>query len=119
MDEQNPVYLRLRYNESLESKKNILSSEISLLNIIKIARRYHSFRIEELRIKDDLYKSIKKLGLLIRKSKSTLPFLKPPQKKEEEKPVLKKEKIKVKQNVDEKLESQLKDIQEKLKSMGR
>jgi hypothetical protein len=114
--DENPVYVRLGYYESIESKKNLLSSEMSLLNIIKIARRYNSLKQEELDLKNKIYKAVRELDASLRRTRDTFPFFKVPQitKKEE----VKKE-IVTKDRYDKDLELQLKEIQDKLKSIGR
>jgi len=78
MEKENPVYLKLGYYESLGAKRDILSSQASLLNVIKIMRRYNSLREEELRIKANLHKQIKELNSKVKETKSYFPFDTPP-----------------------------------------
>jgi hypothetical protein len=116
--EENPVYFRIGYYEALESKKDILASEMAFLNLIKIARRYNLLKEEELEIKNKMYKAIKELDLLTRKTKASFPFLKLPEKQKE---TVNKEVIVIKparKDYDENLEAELRKIQEKLKSMS-
>ncbi len=118
---ENPVYLRLMYNESLGSKKALLSSEILLLNIIKIMKRYNALRMEEFMVKTEMYKAIRQLESLMKKTKSSFPFLKIPENIQREKIAKMKknvEKTMPRKILDEDLESQLRDIQEKLRSIG-
>ena len=116
---QNPVYVKLGYDESVDSKKDLLSSEISFLNLIKIIRRYNALRQEEFLIKIKMDKSIRALDAAVRKTKSTFPFLKMPQTPKREE-VTKKEVITVnKESFDRDLENQLRDIQARLNSIGR
>ncbi|VVB82315.1 Uncharacterised protein [uncultured archaeon] len=115
----NPVYVKLEYNESLESKKDLLSSEISFLNLIKIMRRYNALRQEEFLIKLKIDRSLKALDLAVKKTKSTFPFLKIPKQARREE-INKKEIVTInKESFDRDLESQLRDIQERLISIGR
>lgn len=112
MIEPNPVYVKLKYNEGVESKKDILSTEVSLLNGIKIIQRYNFVRTEEFKIKSRIFKAIKELNLTIRKTQSTFPFLKLPDKirkknQEDDIEIIRKE-------ADQDLESELRNIQEKL-----
>lgn len=118
-EEKNPVYIRFGYDESVESKKEVLSSEMSLLNIMKIMRRYNSLRNEELRIKAQMYKMIKDLNLAVRKTRASFPFLKIPQKAKREEIILTKSATITREHFDTDLENQLRDIQERLKSIGR
>jgi hypothetical protein len=111
---ENPVYFKLEYDESLESKKDILYSEISLLNLLKIIKKYNTIRSEELKIKSQVYTSIKELNLAMKKMKSSLPFLKIPEKEKREE--LKKEVdiTRKREDFDYDLKSQLQEIQNKL-----
>ena len=115
MTESNPVYLKIDYGESLESKKDILSLEISLLKIVKIIQRYQVLREGELKIKSKLNRAIKELGIKIRKTHSCLPAM------EITKTAKRKEKKKESEisldRTDLDLEEQLKEIQEKLKML--
>jgi len=116
LETANPVYFRLGYFESLEAKKDLLSSEMSFLNIIKIARRHNLLRKEEIEIKAKIYKAIKDLEIALRKTKASFPFLKIPERAKRE--VLKKETGTIRRNIDEDLEGELRKIQEKLKSIS-
>mgnify|MGYP001617192342 CR=1 FL=1 len=119
---ENPVYLKMGYYESLEAKRDLLSSEMSFLNLLKTMKRYNSLRLEEMRLKSEMYKAIRELDLSLRKTKSSFPFLKIPERARRQEIVEKEasEEIKpVRDTFDEDLESQLRNIQEKLKSIGR
>lgn len=116
MDE-NLVHIKLEYMEAVQSKRNVLSLEMNLLNIIKIVRRYYSLKTDELRSKTELIKKIKIFSTEIKNLQTTLPkskVLKSLKEGEEETGFREKKDI-----YDESLESQLKEIQEKLKSLGR
>lgn len=116
MEEENSVYFRLEYNESLISKKELLSSEMLLLNMIKTIRRYNALRLEELKIKSSILTATRKMGIAIRKTKSLLPISQIPQKEKREEPINKKTRVTKR---DESLESELREIQEKLRNIGR
>jgi hypothetical protein len=119
MADENPVYYRLGYDESLESKKDILYSEMSLLNLIKIIKKYNGIRAEELKARAQAFKKMKELELSVKKLNSALPFLKIPEKEKREE--LKKEvdTARKKEDFDEDLKLQLKDIQSRLDSLSR
>jgi len=121
--QENPVYFKLGHEESINSKKDLLTSELSFLTMLKIMKKYNLWRGEELRIKSEMFKKMKELDASLQKTKAVFPFLQIPegirrrkiiqieQPREEEKPVEK--------DFDENLEAQLKDIQARLSSIGR
>lgn len=117
MKEANPVYVQLGYEESLEAKKEILSSELLLLNSVKTIKNYASLRNEELKIKSKIRKAIKELGVKTKETQIAFPFLKIPKRavsfSSDEKVTIKTEKV------NDNLEFQLKEIQERLKSIER
>ncbi len=117
MTEENPLYFGMNYHELIGAKKNLLSTEVDLLNMIKIIRRYNLIRTEELKIKLQLHKSIKKLNLEVKKTASFLPFSKIPQKIKEEESGNKMIRI-AESKSNEDLESQLRQIQEKLRAIS-
>ena len=80
MKDENPVYLKVEYSESVESKRHVLSSELSLLNIMKIIKRYESLRKDEFVLRAQMYKLIKEANALIRKTRNTFPYIKVPEK---------------------------------------
>jgi len=117
MEQKNPVYIRLEYDESIESKKDVLSSEVLLLNLVKSIKNYHSIRLEELKIKAGIYKAVKGLNLTIKKTKSSFPFLKIPEKVKREN--INGKEIKVpKEKIDRDLDSEVRQIQERLRNLG-
>jgi hypothetical protein len=119
MEQKNPVYVKMGYDESLESKKNILSTEVSLLNLIKSVKAYHSIKLDELKIKSEIYKAIKELNLTMRKTKSVFPFLKIPEiKQKREAPIAKEVKM-PQEKAKNSLDLELQDIQNRLAALSR
>jgi len=116
MKEQNLIHVRIEPEEALDSKKAILSSQMSLLIILKIIKKYKLLRIEELKTKEDLHKKIKETNTEIGKLQLTLPKLKIPELLHKEKEVKKTNK-KIIANDD--LEFQLQEIQNKLNTLAR
>lgn len=114
MKEENPVHFRLGYYESVEAKKDILSSEMFLLNMTRTLRKYYLLRAEELKIRTGIQKAIKKLNVTIKKTESFLPVSQMPE-EEIEKPTVKKTKM---SKEEKDLESQLRDIQAKLRAIS-
>ena len=123
MNNENPVYLKLGYYESLEAKKDLLSSEMSFLNLMRAMKRYNALRLEEMELKSGMYKAIRELDSSLKKTKASFPFLKIPERAKREEIVKREAKEEIKpireQTFDEDLESQLRAIQEKLNSIGR
>lgn len=110
----NTIHIKLEYDEAVEAKKEILSSEIELIRIMKIIRKYNDLRHEELRLKMRLKRKSTELLREIRRIQGSLPELEIPEsvKKIERKyPPLKKE------NKEFNLEAELRGIQEKLNSL--
>lgn len=115
MEQKTPVYLRIEYGESIESKKDVLNSELLIINLIQSAKRYNAIRLEELKIKTEIYRAIKQLDSLMKETKASFPFFKIPEtrkKTETEKRNIPKAKE------DVSLEAELKSIREKLNSIG-
>ncbi len=111
------IYVKFDYYESLESKRNVLSSEMSLLNIMKAMKKYNVLRQEEMRKKEQMLKLIKQLEATLKKSKASLPLPRTPEKtkkgsKEESKSA------KAIKTFDDDLENQLREIQERLRAIG-
>ncbi len=116
MEEENPVYVKLEYYESLASKRDLLSSEKILLNIIRIIKRYHAIKLEQLRMRSHLHKSVKELDLLIKKVKSSFPFVDIPELTKHEELI--KEIDAEKEDSEEDIELQLEEIQRKLDALN-
>jgi len=111
----NLVYAKFEYYEALESKRDILSAEMSVLNVMKRMRKYHSLRIKELDKKKQLVKEVKELEMSIKKSRASLPMTEVQKKIKREEFEIKPSKIK---SADNDLEYQLREIQDRLKSLG-
>jgi hypothetical protein len=117
MTAENPVYLKLENFEARKSKKGILSTEMLLLNIIKTIKNYKQLREEEFILRMQMYKLIKETNLEIRKTRSSFPFIKLPEKQKIEE-LKYKERKKIERKEDMDLEFQLKEIQERLMKMS-
>jgi len=124
MKNENLIHVKLEYGEALQARRDILLSEINLLRIFSIIKKYHLFRSEELKTKLKIYRRIKEIKSDINKLQITLPELKIPRrlKEEQEEEVKETEKSirQIKESpYDENLETQLQQIKEKLNSIGR
>ncbi|MFH1327178.1 MAG: hypothetical protein ABIH59_03570 [archaeon] len=82
----NIIHIRLESEEAVESKKDVLNTEVSLIKIAQAIRKYKILRLKELELKIYLYKKIKEFKSDERKLKTLLPKLQIPKilKKHEE-----------------------------------
>ena len=119
------VHIKLEQPEAIEIKRDILTSEMELLKIIRIMRKYKILRMRELRLKEKLRKDMSASVTNIQKLQIMLPKGRMPKIThggEEEKDALKKVKTYTpkdqKAEQDKKrfdsLEMELSDIQSKL-----
>jgi hypothetical protein len=118
MKEQNPIHVKIDYGEAIQSKRDLLSSEKDFIRILKIIKRYNFLREEELNTKLKMQRKMKELRLNLGRLNEVFPKIKIPDilKKsdlDEEKPLKIKEK-----NKNDDLESQLREIQERLRRLG-
>ena len=114
--EETPIHIKLKYSEAFESKRDLLKSEASLLNLQKIVRRYNLFKQEERILKIKFYREMKSISANLKKLESILPKFKIPK-------IIKspqREKVEIKKNRDQNdIEAQLRDIQQKLRELSR
>ena len=116
MKDENLIHVKFEYDEALQSKREILSLEISLLKIANAIKKYRSLRLEELKLRLNLYTKIKEIIANMRKLQTTLPKLKIPEILN--KPHEKQGELKIKKIGEESdIESQLQEIQNKLNAL--
>ncbi len=127
---ENFIHVRFEREESMQSKKDVLAAELSLVNIMKSLGRYTVLRNNELKLKARLYRELKKIGADIKRLETVMPEVEIPgilkhhkkhakhEQKEEIEKTDEEEKPKVKGKKEDSLESQLKEIQRKLKSLS-
>ena len=122
------IHVKLEYSEALESKKDILLTQSNLIKLKNLIKNYQIIRIKELKRKINLYNKIKQLMNSINRLEKIMPEVKVPQfvhheNENKETPFTKNfmQKTNLMQaspkNSD--LESQLREIQEKIKSLKR
>src|SRR3989344_2841096 len=109
------IHVKLEYGEAIQSKRDILSSVRDLIRLLKVIKRYHALRKEELDLKINIFKKIKDLKADLAKLTSTLPKIKIPDILIKENPKEEKTPARKKEYPDRDLESQLQEIQEKLR----
>ena len=120
MIKENLIHVKLEYGEALEAKKDILSSEMGILKISKIMKRYHLLRTDEFRNKMKLLRKMTELKSSISGLQQTLPKIKIPKLLEKEKKPERVGKITEEEydKYEGDLETQLRKIQEKLREIG-
>lgn len=139
----NLIHVRINYDEAIESKRDILATQIDLIKIAQAIKNYRKLRMQELDLKIELKERISNIKTEFTKLRTIFPKMQLPKivqkfekkKIEEEKSLSKlgqskKEKTKnkkienktkmIKKKIiepEEDLESQLRDIQEKLNKL--
>ncbi len=115
------IHVKLEYNEALQSKKDILNSEIGLLKIAKAIKKHQILRSDEFKIKLKLHRKLKELKTNIGKLQQSLPKIKIPEILEGKREFFEEHLVKPKVEKrahDISLETQLQEIQERLKQLG-
>lgn len=116
MNNKNLLHIRLNSDELINSKKEILSTEEDLIRILQTLKKYQLLRANELKLKTRFLKKLKETKTEIKKLEEILPMPKIPK-------ILKgieseKEKFNISPKKDN-LESQLDEIQRKLRELER
>ena len=120
MPEENLIHIKLDYSEALQSKKDMLASEMSALRIAKHIKAYKYHKSNKLDLKIGLYKKIKELKNLIINLQKVLPKLHMPEilRKEGYTETDHKTESKAKKEVkDSSIEDQLWEIQRRLNEL--
>ena len=122
------IHIKFEYEEAVQAKKDILFSQANLLRIAKAVKNYNTFRSEELKLKIKAHKKIKELLTDIGKLQQTIPKIKIPEilqktfeedfKGSEGKPSVKIKIPAEKTRYDKDIETQLAEIQARLKRLG-
>jgi hypothetical protein len=127
MKEESIFHIKIDYEEAVQSKKDLLSSEKDFLNVLKTIRKYNLLRKEELNNKLRMQNKIRDLKANLTRINNILPKIKVPdflkKKNVPEKEEIEEKSIKVETKVKEAteeddLEIQLKEIQERLRKLG-
>ena len=115
---ENLVHVKFERSEALESKKDILTTEIKLLEVAKSIKAYRAYRGREFELKQVLYKKIKRLKTGIGGMQKIMPKVKIPE-------MFRKEDNKISVSASEKkagahglsVEEQLREIQRRLNEL--
>jgi len=115
------IHVKLEYNEALQSKKDILNSELGLIQVAKAIKKHQILRLDELKVKLRLYRKLKELKTNIGKLQQVLPKIKIPDILSGRREFHEEHKTKStveKRARDNSLEFQLQEIQARLKELG-
>lgn len=110
---ENLVYVKFDYSEAVQAKKDLLNSELNLLQLLKNIRKYHILRSEENKKKAKLYRKLKEVDFEITKMERILPKVAIPKITHYEEVIETKE-----ESYNQDIEEELKDIQKRLRSFG-
>jgi hypothetical protein len=114
------VHVKVGYNEALESKKELLASQINLIRMIRIIKRYNSLRVEELKVKSKVKRRLGIIKAYITRIEKALPKIKTNEVQVSPNKEIIPKKINEKEaKYDSVLEEELRQIQEKLYSLQR
>lgn len=112
MPNESLIHIKLEREEALESRRDMLASQITLLKILKKINGYRAYRAREFELKLKFYTKVKELKTSLGNLEKALPKLKIPRilkKQEHEEKRVQKTEIH-----DLSIEGQLKEIQRKL-----
>lgn len=116
MKKENLIYLKFDYEEAIQSKKDILYVEKSLMTSTIRMKAYLSLRIEELGKRLNLHRKAKELIVNIKKIQKNIPYVKFSKESEDEKEDIKKPELK-KEKYSDNIGYQLQEIQKKLNAL--
>ena len=129
------IHIKFEYGAGVQSKKDILSTEIDLLKMNQRLKNYLIYRMEELERKLDMERKLRSLKLDLGKLQNLMPDVKIPQilekahkkavqeRKAGARPKKVEQKVRVQEAPEEKpkdeLESQLAEIQKRLSALAK
>ncbi len=119
---ENPIHIMLTASESIEGKKDILKSEVSILKVSQSITNYKELRIQELQKKAMILKRFGEIKRNLTRLQKILPAVKVPKILEHENQYEEEEKISASKKITLSkgtgtVKSQLEEIQEKLRSL--
>ena len=128
--EQSLIHVKIDYMDAVQSKKDLLASEREFIRVLRIIKKYSLLRKEELTLRLKMQSKIKTLKINLGRLGEILPRVKIPtilkrDEIEEEKAefspgIFQRLRILIEQEEpkDKDLESQLREIQERLRKLG-
>jgi len=118
---ENFIHLKFEHEEAVISRRDLLTSEIDLINLIKSLEKFMALRSLELKLKAKFFREAKKMETEIKRLEKSLPDIEVPrmlkhnvQKKKE----LLESSFDLKTSKNNDLESQLMEIQRKLRQLS-
>jgi len=116
---QNIIHVKIEHSEAINSKRDFLTTQASILKIAKATNKYKLLRIEELKLKEKLHRKMSEVKTDLTKLSATLPKVKVPEiiRTPEPKTQIEKRIKTVHAKHDTELESQLSEIQEQLRKL--
>src|SRR4030042_2045630 len=79
MKNEKLIHIMFDYSAAVQSKKDILSTEVDLLKINQKLKRYIEYRMKELEIKDRLERKLRAMKLDLGKVQNLMPVLQIPE----------------------------------------
>lgn len=79
MKKDNLIHIKLEYPEAVQSKRDILGTQRDLIEILRIVKRYHIIRLQEMKLKEILFRKNKELRTSLSKLNLTFPRIKLPE----------------------------------------
>jgi len=121
MVNESTIHIGFQYEEAINAKRDLLSLEMTLLEAVKSVTNYHSLRSEELKLKSKLYLRTKEYLNLLKRLKKLLPKYKLSKRLQDlEKDKINIDKLKEEQEIKygDEIDSQLEEIQNRLKNLN-
>lgn len=115
--EKNFIYVQIDYEGAMNSKKEVLSYQMELLNMLKSIKKYRFLRREEESIRADLQNKLKKINENIVAIERKIPKVQEPKLEKKETPEKNIEKKPIIEYYNQDLDSQLEQIKNKLAKM--
>ncbi len=113
--EEKLMHVKFNYPEAITSRRELLETERHLLKAMIAVNNYRKLRMMELKLKIRLQKKLREFGVRARKLQTTIPQIKVPKKLSPKRTALRIKKAKTKH--EDSLESELREIQEKLQAL--
>ncbi len=119
------IHVKLEYDEAKQSKMDLLTSEIDMLNIIRAIEKYIAIRNIELNLKAKFYREMKKILMELRLLEANMPQIHIPKPRhlqplhaDEKASQVPAQMPEIKTKSEDQLERQLAEIQRKLKELS-
>ena len=114
---ENLIHIKLEFKEAIQSKEDLLTSQMKIIQIQRVLRKYKKLRLEELKLKLKLARTIKDAKVEISKLQKLLPEIKIPAILKDGLPEKKTRELEAYELPEKDLDVQLSDIQAKLRAI--